>query len=329
MIKQQLVNLQLQLPSAEQATQAKALKKIIQNSGVFLESKLNHQQPGALKFGNLAGDNLTQGNVKQDVKSQLLKISGDLKNLAPELTIKSQMTTAKIHSVINQFIKGEINLVQLSTLLINRLSTTQSPLVQQFLNTADKTLLPRELLNSFSTLLDHLQQQTMPQKLQAELSRLLKTMDLLQELKTHVDGTLAKITSQQLTALTRETDNLLLLLFDLNLKDKDENHLLQFRLEEEASAKDKNVSDWVVAINFDFKELGPIQAKLHLTNNTVSTVFRAEKENTVKILSEKINLLDQALKDIGFDAVNLGVVQGGISQPRDIPESIHMLDEKA
>lgn len=145
-------------------------------------------------------------------------------------------------------------------------------------------------------------------------------------------GAECDIYSQRLSyiaTLTRESDNLLLLLFDLNLKDKDENHLIKFRLEEEASAKDKDSPGWVVAINFDFVELGPIQAKLHLTENTISTVFRAEKENTVKIISEQIKLLDVALKETGFDAINPGVVQGGISQPRDIPDSVHMLDEKA
>lgn len=323
-IKQQLANLHLQLPSAEQVTQAKTLKNIIQNSGVFLESKLNHQQTEALKFGSLR-----QGNLNNDLKSQLLKISGEIKNIAPELAIKPQATTSKVHSVINQFIKGEINLVQLSTLLINRLSSGQTQIVQQFLNTGDKTLLTRELISSFTTLLNHLQQQVMPQKLQGDLSSLLKTMVLLQELKTNIDGALAKITSQQLTTLTRETDNLLLQLFDLNLKDKEENHLIQFRLEEEEPTKDQNASGWKVALNFNFKELGPFQAKLHLTDNNISTVFFAEKESTANNISEQMNLLDVALSDVGFDAINLGVKQGSVSHPRDIPENVHMLDEKA
>lgn len=323
-IKQQLTNLHLQLPSAEQVTQAKTLKNIIQNSGVFLESKLNHQQKEAFKFGSLKQD-----DVKQDLKSQLLKITGELKTIAPELTIKSQVTTSKIHSVINQFIKGEINLVQLSTLLTNRLTTSQSQIVQQFLNTADKTLLSRELIGNFTTLLNHLRQQPMPQKLLSDLSSLLKTMGLLQELKTNVNGALAKITSQQLTTLTRETDNLLLQLFDLNLKDKDENHLIQFRLEEEEPAKDKDSSGWKISLNFNFKELGPFQANLHLKDNNISTVFSAEKDSTAKSISEQMDMLDKALTGIGFEAINLGVKQGSVSQPRDIPESVHMLDEKA
>lgn len=324
-IKQQLTNLHLQLPSAEQAMQAKTLKKLIQNSGVFLESKLNKQQINTLKVASLNHD-----IQNQDIKSHLLKISAQLKSVAPELTINPQVNTTKnIPSVINQFIQGKINLVQLSTLLTNQLSTGQSQLIQQFLNTTDKTLLPKEMLNSFTALLNHIQQQTTPQKTQGELSSLLKTMVLLQELKTNIDGALAKITSQQLTALAREADDLLLLLFDLNLKTEDENHLIQFRLAEEESAQDKNTSGWTVTLNFNFKELGPIQAKLHLADNNMSTVFQAEKESTANNISEQIHLLDTALRDIGFDAINLGIIQGSISQPGDIPEGVHMLDEKA
>jgi hypothetical protein len=154
-------------------------------------------------------------------------------------------------------------------------------------------------------------------------------MELFQELKTGIDGVLAKITSQQLTTLTREADSLLLLLFDIYLKDKTENHLIQFRLEQEKSEHDPNCSSWSVTLNFNFNGPGPMQARLHLSNNHLSTVFCAEKENTAKKLSEQINLLDTALRHIGFDAINLDVTQGSINKPIDLAKNIHLLDEKA
>jgi len=319
-LKQQLNVLNLQLPSAEQATQAKTLKKMIQNSGIFLESRLKHPQAGTLRHDDL----------QQDIKSQLLKISAQLKSVAPELTTKPPITTTKnLQLLINQFIKGDINLLQFTTLLTNQLPKSQLQLIQQALATADKPLLPTELLSSFTMLLKHIHQQVNPRQIQDNLSGLLKTMDLLQQLKTNIDGALAKITSQQLMTLTREADSSLLLLFDLILTDKKENHLIQFRMEQEKLAKDKNNSSWIVSLNFEFKELGPIQARLHLSNNKMSTVFRAEKASTVDNISQQINLLDAAFRDIGFDIINLDVNQGNINQPRDLPESIHILDEEA
>ena len=338
-LKQPLIDLNQQLPGVEQATQAKTLKKLIQNSGVFLESKLKHLSQDArrhdsLQHGQLRQDSQQQTAITQDVKSQLLRISAQLKSELPELATKSPITTTKnlqtvIDPLVKQFIKGEINLIKLSRLLSILLPKKQSQLIQQALTVSDKTLLAKELQNSFTVLLNHIQQQANPKQIQDNLSCLLKTMALLQELKTGIDGVLAKITSQQLTTLTREADGLLLLLFDIVLKDKTENHLIQFRLEQEKSAKDQKTSSWTVALNFNFKELGPIQARLHLTDKHISTVFRAEQENTAKNISKQINLLDTAFRRIGFDAINLDVSRGSISKARDLPKNIHILDEKA
>ena len=343
-LKQQLIDLNQQLPSVTQATQAKTLKKLIQNSGVFLESRLKHLPQDTRRHDARRFDSLQHGQqrqisqqqiaLNQDVKSQLLRISAQLKNDLPELATKPPVATTKnlqtvIDPLVKQFIKGEINLLKLSSLLSIQLPKTQSQLIQQALTTSDKTLLPKELQNSFTVLLNHIQQQANPKQIQDNLSGLLKNMELLQELKTGTDGVLAKITSQQLTTLTRETDSLLLLLFDIVLKDKTENHLIQFRLEQEKSAKDQKTSSWTVALNFNFKELGPIQARLHLTDKHISTVFRAEQESTAKNISEQINLLDTAFRNIGFDAINLDVTRGNISKPRDFPRNVHILDEKA
>jgi len=334
MIKQQLVDLKQQLPSVVQLTQAKTIKKLIQNSGIFLESKLNHLHHHAQQQNTLRQHAPQNAPLNHDVKSQLLRISAQLQSDAPELAVKSPITITRnlgtvIDPLVKQFIKGEINITQLSTLLTTQLPKKHSQLIQQVLTTADISLLPKELKNSFTILLNHLQQQANPKQMQDNLSGQLKTMELLQDLKAGVDGALAKITSQQLTILTRETDNLLLLLFDIVLKDKNENHLIQFRLEQEKSAKDKKTSSWTVALNFNFKELGPVQARLHLTDNHISTVFRAEQENTANNISKQINLLDTAFRRIGFDAINLDVSRGNISKPRDFPKNVHILDEKA
>lgn len=333
-LKQQLNNLNQQLPSITQATQATTLKNLIKNSGIFLESKLNHLQQQALQHDVLQHVQLRHHMLNQDIKSQLLRISAQLQGDMPELTAKSQITPTKsiqavLDPLVKQFIKSEINLTQLATQLTIQLPKNQSQLIQQALTISETTLLPKALQNSFTLLLNHIQQQAMPKQIQDHLSGQLKTMELLQELKTGIDGALAKITSQQLTTLTREADSLLLLLFDIYLKDKTENHLIQFRLEQEKSEQEPNCSSWTVALNFNFNGLGPIQARLHLTNNHLSTVFCAEKENTAKEISKQINLLDTAFRHIGFDTINLDVTQGSISKPQDLAKNVHLLDEKA
>jgi len=327
-LKQLLIDLNQKLPTIDQAMQAKTLKTLVKNSGVFLESRLKQLQTASLQHNGQQAFQLTH-----DVKSQLLRISSQLNTVLPELTT-SQLSQTKnlqsvIDSIIKQFIKGDINLIKLSTLLSIELPKNQSQLIQDVLTTSDKNLLAGKLKNSFTVLLNHLQQQTNAKQIQDKLASLLKNMDLLQELKTGIEGTLAKITTQQLTTLTRESDSLLLLLFGVYLKDKTETQLIQFRLQQEESAKDKSASSWTVELNFNFKQLGPVQARLRLRDNQLSTIFRAQQESTVKSISSQINLLNTALSQIGFDAINLNVTQGSLKQPSDIAKNVHLLDEKA
>lgn len=318
-LKKQLIELNRALPTAEQATQAKALKKMIQNSGVFLESRLLKQPADQLD------------TLQQDVKSQLLKISSQLKEIAPELTARQQNAgqgniQASTEKLVQQLIKGEINPVRFTTMLTNQLSTQQLQILEQAFSTADITRLPAELFSGFMPLLTNVKRNLDAQRMLEKLSSLLKTMGLLQELKTDVEGTLAKITSQQLTTLTRDTDSPLLLLFDLILQDKTENHLFKFRLEQEKKAKDQNDSGWLVALSFNLEELGPVQARLHLTGNNISTIFNAEKQSTVETIVNNINQLDTAFRNIGLDVFNLDAFQGGMAQPRDLPDNVHILD---
>ncbi len=326
-LKQQLTQLNQQLPGFERATQAKTLKNLIQNNGVFLESKIKSLQNNTQK----------QTVIQQDIKTQLLKINAQLNTALPGLIAKTHtiITTptstninTAIEPLVKQFIKGEISLAKLATALTIQLPERHNQLIQQVLTTSDNSLLPKELKDTISLLLSHIQQQPNPKQIRDNLSSLLKTMESLQELKTGIEGALAKITSQQLTVLTREPDSLLLLLFDLYLKHKNEHHLIQFQIEQEQSSSDPDTTDWNISLNFNFKELGPIQAKLHLSGNAISTVFRAEQKATAQTISKEVHLLDAALQRIGFNVIKMDVTQGSIIEPRNIPKNVRLLDEK-
>ena len=320
LLKQQLSNLSQQLPSAQMATQAKSLKKLIQNSGILLESKLkvphsNEQQ---------------QKSLHQDIKSQLLTISSQIKHEAPQLSTKPHETSpGKIHLIVDRFVKGEINIVQFATQLSNQLSAQHNQLIQQVLKTTDINLLPKELFTSVTALLNHIQQSINPHLALDQLYNLLKSMDALQQLKSSADSSLAKITSQQLMSIARDDNNLLSLIFDLVLKDKTDFQTVHFHIEEEQTTKDNGESNWAVVINFNFEVLGHIQAKLHLIDNNISTVLHAEKTGTEKIISDNIDLLNTALSNIGFDGVNLNITQGIVHKDREVPRNLHLLDVTA
>ena len=261
----------------------------------------------------------------------MLKISAQIQATAPELSARAQLPDINNIRVsgdlVQQFINGQLDMVRFATLLTNQLSENQIQSLLLALNSADNSVVPKELLGIFTYIFNYVHLQARPKQELDTLTNLLKTLGLLRELKSDVDGALAKITSQQLTSLTREPDSPLLLLFDLILKDNTENHLFQFRLEQETQGSEKNEPRWIVSLNFDFTELGPVQAQLHLTGNDLSTVFHAEKETTVAHIANEFNLLETALRNIGFGKIKLDVARGGFTQPRNLPYGIHLLDE--
>ena len=313
-LKQQLIDLAGNMPDLKQGAQADVLKLLIKNSGVFLESKLHNAQAGTLPA---------------DVKSQLLRIGAQLEAAAPGLLTRPQATTQDaLLAILASFQKGEIDPAQLSVTLTNQLSKEEQRKFRQALATAERGLLPRGLVGSYDALMAFIHQQADAGKLRQHLSSLLETMAQLQQMKSACEGALAKITSQQLTPLTRESEQPLLL-FDLHFKDGSAYHLINFRMEREPAAVNQGARGWTITLSFDFEELGPVAARLHLCGNDIHTLINAEKDSTVALMASHIGLLETALGRIGFDQIRVGVAQGSISPPNDIAEGVHLLDENA
>ena len=119
------------------------------------------------------------------------------------------------------------------------------------------------------------------------------------------------------------------MLFDLLIKDKDSHHLINFKIEEEKNNKNDEHSNWIVTINFDFKSLGGIEAKIHLIENRISTLFNAENPNTVNKIKQHIGLLENAYKRIGLEVIKLDISHKKLENNLTIPDGIHLLDENA
>lgn len=313
LLKQQLGNLAQQVPDAAQVVQATMLEKLIKNSGIFLESTLKGHQAGS---------------VGEDIKGLLLKLDTLLQEAAPGLLVNSRRESVDYtRPVINSYLKGEISLLQLSVLLSNSLSSDELQVLRSALANIDKVEMPQRLVEAFGPLLNHIQLQTNPRDLQQNLLGLLEMMDVLRQLKFYTEGALAKITSQQLIPLTSEDDKFLL--FDLCFRDQNEHQMVNFRLEQECPEGSQEVSGWRITLNFEFRELGPLQVHLHLTDNNIHALLRAEYESTAERIAGHQGLLEAALDTIGFDTVGVRVSLGGISQHNDLADGIHIVDETA
>jgi len=316
-IKQLISELIDKLPTTEQVTNTKQLKQFIQSSGIFLESKISNQP---------------SPNIQQDLKAQLLKISSYLQSTGITSLTTNGENPKQLQNIITQFIKAEINPKQLTQFLSHTFTKQQIDNIQSFLSTLNSATLPlpkTDPLNNLNQLFAHIQKQTNSKQVIEIILNLLKSIPALQELKTGIEHALAKITSQQLIPLTREADNFLLLLFDLLVKDKEDLHLINFKIEEEKNNNDNKNSSWTVIINFKFESLGAIEAKIHLIENRVSTLFNAENTDTVNKIRQNIDLLETAYKRIGLDVIKLDITQKRLDENLTIPGGIHLLDDNA
>lgn len=311
-LKQQLQLFVNQIPDIEEILQPQQLSRLIKNSGVFLEPKI------------LANT----GQIQQDIKGQLLKLNNLLQQELP--TTPSQTgDTQQLQKIINDFIRGDTNLQQLVRSLYSALPRESLQQLLQAITVNKQPVLPEEFIPALSQLQANIKQQPQTKALTETLIRLIQNTQALQELKASVEQTLARITSQQLIPLTREADNPLLLLLGLIFKDKESSYLVDFRIEQEHKTPDEQQTQWSVTLNFNFPTLGAIQSQLHLVGDQLATTFHAEQASTAKTIKQHLPLLQSALQKTGLQITRLEVTQQTVKLPRDIPDDIHILDEKA
>lgn len=308
------------------------LKQKILDSGIFLENRLHQQLQSNPKAG------IQQSGLVNDLKYQLL-------------SIKAELAT---HTTINQAANNNQTLsTQSFTQLLATLPTIKLPQqLQQLVSTLSQSLNPShlgQLINVISQSLSgnslagktvaedlkllsqqillSIQQSTQPQQLLQQLLQRLQLQQSLQELSQQLEQSLGKITSLQLQPLSREPDNLVLLLFNLVFKDAHEHFDIQFRIKQEDASNDEDQQSWTATLSFTFKRLGKVKTDIHLINNKVSTVFYAEKPTTASKIKTLLPELESAFNKAGLDVTSLDVTSLTNADENIVPPSYHILDE--
>ena len=297
-----------------QLSQAYQLKQTIQRSGYFHESAITRNPISS----------------QQDIKAQLLKLSTQLTNDLPRQPADLKPSDPQLLArAIQQFTQAHISPPQLALILSTQLAPTQLQTLMDALRQDQKLQPLTNLSSDLQLLVTHLQQARAGNQFKETLFSLLRSLPLLLELRSAVETTIARLTSQQLMPMTREADSPLLWLLEIPVKDHKENQLLHFRIEQEQNASKDGHDNWSVTIDFDFATLGLIQARIHLVAGSLSTVFHAEKIPTQLLIQQNLPLLESALAGQGFREIRLDISTEKLSQARQLPENIHMLDEKA
>lgn len=317
----QLNQLQSALQLPPEQLSGKQLKLQIENSGIFLESKLK---------------NLSQGNsvnLNQDFKQLLLSIQQQLNSSGlgkPPAEMDAAPLSSEQRQQIQQLLQGSIrSYASLSERLIQMLPRSLlQPVVQLLLSgqqpVANNASDVRALAELISQTLQH---KTGTSQHTQELMSLLNSRFMLLDLATQVERSLGQLSSFQLQPLSREADGLTLLLFNLLLKDKEQAHDIHFRIEQENTAQDPAQQGWKVSLYFSFNTLGKLQADIHLMDNRVSSVFYCEQDATSARLRSLLPVLQNNLDKAGFIVSGMRVSTRATDESPVLPPQTHLLDE--
>ena len=155
---------------------------------------------------------------------------------------------------------------------------------------------------------------------------------LLEMLFRQAEGGLARVQLNQLASLPTEDNTRQVWQFEVPVRHQDHVDSFLIRLEQEQTgSKGKSAEPvWYVTLSFEIEPLGPIQAKISLHKEEVSTMFLAERADSAELLNRRMSDLNQAFTDSGLTVGKL-FARFGTPEPEPSPDSTAspLLDEKA
>lgn len=157
--------------------------------------------------------------------------------------------------------------------------------------------------------------------LKANLLRLLTELgqdhdDSVHTLTHHAEAGLARIQLNQLSALANMETPVAAWTGELPVRRDNDVDVFQFHIEREGkNGSDPEQQSWCTWLSFNIKILGPMYAKLTLSNNSVTAVLWAEMNSTVDLIIQNLGLLHQSLRVVGLEIKDLQCLQGSPSLP--------------
>lgn len=155
---------------------------------------------------------------------------------------------------------------------------------------------------------------------------------LLEILLRQAEGGLARVHLNQLASLPTEDSNRQVWQFEVPIRHQEhvDNFLIRLEQEQTGSRQHDTQPVWYATLCFDIEPLGPVQAKISLRDDEVSTMFVAERADSVELLNRRMKDLNRSFSDSGLNVGQL-FARRGDAQPEIIPNTINspLLDEKA
>ena len=290
-----------QLPAAFNLKTASQVKSQLQNSGIFIESKIKNQIISVLQ--NTAINKTA--NIKTQVDSNLkpvleLDLGAQLHRLAN--LIRTQLTPAKNTAPLNLNLNPHQNVAKQINITRDNITVTQQPNRQQ------PNRAPAE---------------------QASLQNITQREEAMQTFLRQIESSLTHLQQTQLQNLNESQPGRPLWLMELPIKDGQDIDLFELRISEEENTQAEGEAKkiWNVTLQFNLTGLGKIKAHIKMQNDLVSAQFFSEKTETLTLFRENFDFLRGRLNYNGLNVGNIECVHAQLSE-ENLPVNLTRLDER-
>ncbi|MGE0114169.1 MAG: flagellar hook-length control protein FliK [Steroidobacteraceae bacterium] len=144
----------------------------------------------------------------------------------------------------------------------------------------------------------------------ASLAVLDEVAGQLSELKQQTDGSLARITTNQLLNAEAAQQGLLGWLIELPVRHEDRAELLRFKFEREPRQQTGGSSSWTVEVALDLGTHGALHAQIHLTGKRLNVQLRSESATLITALNRQLATLQAALRSQGLEVDRVVCLHG-------------------
>jgi len=335
-VRQSLTQLVQGLSERQSLQQPEGLRQALNNSGLFLESRLKNTPAQPL--------------LTQDLKANLLQLAQQLRTALTEPgqsrvldnPALMQKLPAEVQTALRQLTITPQELRNLPAQVPPALASRGQTPMQLLLGllsglTSHSVQTPPTTANTPQTsnmtgVQAFIQAREMVAGPAQQAALRGAEWQILRELLREVESASARIQFNQLSML-RDPDtpsNTNVWLFDLPVKDKQQLEMLQMRLEQHGAGQNKDdEAIWQVQLNLETQNLGPMQARISLHQQDVQVVILAERQDSIVLLSRYIEDLNQRLDKLGVTVSHLSCRQAPIKPLTMEPEAAlpqHLLD---
>lgn len=262
------------LPAPHDLRSAQQVRMHIQNSGLFLESKLKNfiaQQEQQLGMKNLqSAVEKPVPQVNHDLRVQLHRLANILRSYTPTATQTGTGTS--------------------SSSTTSAQSATPNSLVQTY---SPPQLQPGKAV----TPTNHDASQA-----RQSLSTISHRDEAIQTVLRQVESSLNQVQQNQLQSLNDSTPARPLWLMEIPIRNGQDIDLFELRIEQDEAGNNEDGESriWRLTLKFDLEGLGQVTSFVTLKDETISALFTADKQATLGLFKSHFELLKSRLNTTGL-----------------------------